>query len=196
MPNTTSQTSVIDRGLQLLGFSAITTAQQVGSRGAKAMQRAYRSVLLSELQKNYWHFATKRATLAASATPPVHTKQFAYPLPGDYIMLCPEDNEGADFMLKRGWVLEGGSIITDDSSPLYIRYISSDILEAQFDAVFAEALSAALAMACCEELTNSQSKLDRVTALYEEQMGIARQRGAILIQKARVPVSPWISKRV
>ena len=195
MPNTTTDTSIIDRGLQLLGFSAITTAQQVGSRGAKAMQRCYVSIKLSELQKNYWHFAIKRASLAASSTPPVHTKGFAYPLPSDFIMLAPIDNDGSDFQLKHDWVVENGAIITDDSAPLLIRYVSSNIQESSFDACFAEALSAALAINCCEELTNSQSKLDRVMALYEEQVGMARQRGAILIQKARVPVSPWISKR-
>ena len=195
MPNSTTQTSVIDRGLQLLGYAAITSAQQVGSRGAKAMQRAYSSVLQSELQKNYWHFSIKRASIAASATPPVHTKGFAYPLPGDYLMVAPDDDDGSDFMHRKDWVLEQGHIITDDSSPLYIRYVSNDIIESQFDAIFAEAMSAALAMACCEELTNSQSKFDRVAALYEMQINNAKQRGAILIRKARLPISPWISKR-
>lgn len=195
MPNTTSQTSVIDRALQLLGYSAITTPQQVGHRGAKAMQRAYDSVKLSELQKNYWHFAIKRVQIAASATPPVHTKAYAYPLPGDYIMLAPQDDGSNDYNVRRDWVLEAGHIISNESGPLLVRYVSSNVLESSFDAIFAEALSGALAIACCEELTNSQSKFDRVAAFYDEQIGLARQRGSILIQKGRVPVSPWISKR-
>lgn len=194
MPSSTSQTSIIDRGLQLLGYAAISSPSQVGSRGAKAMQRAYDPVKLSELQKHYWHFAIKRALLPASGTPPVHTKANAFPLPGDYIMLAPED-QTSDLQLKNDWVVEGGSIITDDDGPLPIRYVCSSVLESQFDAIFAEALSAGLALACCEELTNSQSKLDRVGQIYDLQISEAKKRGSILVQKARVPVSPWLSMR-
>ncbi len=194
MPNSTSATSITDRALQLLGFGAISSTNQVGSRGAKSVQRAYEPVKLSELQKHYWHFAIKRATLTASATPPVHTKSKAFPLPGDYIMLAPEDQYG-NFQLKNDWILEGGQIISDDPGPLLIRYVSNSVIESKFDAIFAEALSAALAIACCEELTNSQAKLDRVSQIYENQIQEAKQRGSILTQKPRLPVSSWISAR-
>ena len=194
MPNSTTETSIIDRALQLLGYAAISSAQQVGSRGAKSMQRAYQSVKLAELQKFTWHFAIKRALLTASGTPPVHTKANAFPLPGDFIMLAPEDQE-SEFPLKNDWILEGGSIITDDDGPLPIRYISSNVTESMFDALFAEALSAALAIACGEELTNSQSKIDRVMQIYDEQISKAKNRGSILLAKQRVPVSSWISAR-
>lgn len=194
MPNSTTETSIIDRALQLLGYGAIASSQQVGNRGAKSMQRSYLPTKLSELQKNYWHFAIKRASLPASGTAPLHTKAYAFPLPGDYIMLAPEDQDG-DFPLKNDWIMEGGEIITDDSGPLLIRYVSSTVLESKFDAIFAEALSGALAMACCEELTNSQSKFDRMAQLYDFQINEAKKRGSILVQKARVPVSSWISAR-
>ena len=194
MPIGTSKTSICDRALQLLGMAAVSAVPQVGSRGAKAMERAYRPVLLSELQKNYWHFAIKRASLAASSTKPVHTKGNAYPLPADYLMLAPEDQD-SDFPLKNDWIMEGGSIITDEDGLLAIRYVSSDITEPMFDATFAEALSAALAMEVCEELTNSNSKLSNLAAMYDEKIALARKRGFILIQKPRVPISPWISMR-
>lgn len=194
MPNSTSSTSITDRALQLLGFGAISSTNQVGSRGAKAIQRAYDSVKQSELQKHYWHFAIKRASLTASATKPVHTKANAFPLPGDYIMLAPEDQYG-DFQLRNDWIMEGGRIISDEGGPLLIRYVSNSVIESQFDAIFAEAMSAALAIACCEELTNSQAKLDRVAQIYENQIQEAKQRGSILTQKPRLPIGSWISAR-
>jgi hypothetical protein len=194
MPNSTSETSIIDRALQLLGYSQIASSQQVGNRGAKSMKRAYTPVKLAELQKNYWHFSIVRALLPASLTPPVHTKRNAYPLPGDFIMLAPEDQYGS-YPTANDWIVEGGQIISDDNGPLPIRYVSSNVLESQFDALFAEGLSAALAIACGEELTNSQSKIDRATALYIEQIQEAKKRGSILTQKARLPVSSWISAR-
>lgn len=194
MPLSTSKTSIIDRGLQILGMSQIASSPQVGSRGSKAMERAYEPVKLSELQKNFWHFTIKRRQIAASSTPPVHTKGYAYPLPGDYLMLAPVDQYG-DFNLKNDWTLEGGHIISDDSGPLLIRYVSSDITENMFDAIFAEALSAALAVATSEELTNSTAKFQKAAAIYDEQISLARNRGSILTQKPRAPVSSWISKR-
>lgn len=194
MPNSTTETSIIDRGLQILGYSEISSPQQVGSRGAKAMRRAYTPVKLSELQKNMWHFAIKRALIAASGTPPVHTKKNAFPLPGDCLMLAPEDQDG-QFPLNNGRIVEGGAIISDEDGPIKIRYVSANVSETLFDAIFAEMLSAALAIACGEELTNSQSKIQTAGAIYDEQVNLARKRGAILNPKPRVPVSSWISSR-
>lgn len=194
MPNSTTETSITDRALQLLGFGQIASTQQVGSRGAKSMQRAFTPVKLSELQKHFWYFSMKRAVIPASATPPLHTKSYAYPLPSDCLMLAPSD-QVADFPLKKDWVVEGNQIITNDKSPLWIRYVSIDVPVSTFDAIFSEALSAALALACCEELTNSNAKQQNIAALYDEQINMAKKRGSILIQKARAPVSPWISRR-
>lgn len=194
MPSSTSQTSITDRALQLLGYAQVSSPQQVANRGAKAILRAYDSVKLSELQKNMWHFAIKRASLVASAVKPVHTKANAFPLPGDYLMLAPPDQYGS-FPDSNDWTVEAGSIISDDAGPLKIRYVSSQVSESLFDAIFAEGLSAALAMATCEELTNSQSKLDHVSQLYDFQISLAKQRGSILIQKNRIPVASWISSR-
>ena len=194
MPASTTQTSIANRGLQILGYPAITSIGQPGDRGAKAMNRAYQPVHLSELQKNYWHFATLRAQLAASATAPLHSKAYAYPLPNDYIMLAPEDQFG-NYPEKKDWIIESGHIITDDQAPLKIRYISSAVTEAMFDAIYAEALSAALAVATGEELTQSNTKVERAMQIYLEQINLARKRGSILTPKARLPVSPWISMR-
>ncbi len=194
MPNLTTQTTIVNRALQIVGYKSVSSIQQVGDRGAKAMETAWTPVLLSELQKNFWAFSIKRATLAASATPPVHTKTNAFPFPPDYIMLAPEDQYG-DFPLKNDWIVEGTSIITDDSGPLYIRYVSSSITPDMFDAIFAEAYAAALAVATSEQLNQSNSKLQSAAAIYETQISLARRRGAILNPKQRLPVSPWISKR-
>ncbi len=194
MPVSTSQTSIVDRALQILGYAQVSSPQQVGSRGAKSIQRAYLPTKLAELQKHYWHFAIKRLLLPASAVPPVHTKANAFPLPGDFIMLAPNDQYG-DYPPQRDWIIEGGQIISDETGPLPLRYVSSDITEAQFDALFAEALSAALAGACGEELTNSQSKVDRAFQIYDMQINEAKKRGSILMQKQRAPVSSWISAR-
>ncbi len=193
MPSSITQTTIADRALQLLGYQAISSTQQVGSKGARAMNRAYPSTKLSELTKNNWAFAIKRATLPASGTKPVHTKTNAFELPTDYLMLAPPDQFDS-FQLRNDWTIEGKQIISDDSGPILIRYVAN-IDESFFDAVFAEALSCALAISTCEELTNSNSKLANLISVYQEQISVAKRRGAILSQKPTLPLSPWISMR-
>ncbi len=192
MPSTT-QTSIMDRAAQLLGQAQISSPQQVGSRTAKALLRAYQPTKISELTKFFWHFAIKRASLAASGTPPVHTKRNAFPLPTDYLMLAPPDQDG-DFPFPNDRTIEGNQIISDDDGPLPIRYIA-DVSESLFDPIFAEALSCALAIGTCEEITNSNSKLVNLGGFYDLQITTAKRRGSILIQKQRLPISSWISAR-
>jgi len=194
LANSTTKTSIIDRALQILGMKGITSPQEVGSRGARSMLRTYDATLLSELTKNYWAFAIKRAELPASGTPPVHTKTNLFPLPGDFLMLAPQDQYG-EFNLANDWIIEGNNIVSDESGPIYIRYVSSDITENQYNPIFAEALSAALAIATGEELTNSAGKVQRAMFIYDNQISEARKNNSIISQKPRTPVSSWISAR-
>ena len=194
MANSTTQTSIINRALQLLGYQAVASITQVGDRGAKAMNRAYEPVKISLLTENYWAFSIKRASLAEDAVKPVHTKVYRYQLPGDYLMLAPED-QVADFQLANDWIIEGSHIVTNDSAPILIRYISNSITENMFHPLFSEAFSYSLAVNTCEELTQSNGKISTLVELYERQVSLAKKRNAILIAKPKAPVSPWISKR-
>ena len=195
MANSTTQTSIINRALQLLGYQAVASITQVGDRGAKAMNRAYEPVKISLLTENYWAFSIKRASLPEDAVKPVHTKTYRYALPGDYLMLAPED-QASDFPLANDWIIEGNHIVTNDSAPLLIRYISNAITENFFHPLFAEAFSYALAVSTCEELTQSNGKITTLASFFDRQITLAKNRNAILVAKPKAPASPWISKRV
>jgi len=167
---------------------------QQNDRGARAMERAYKSVLYSLLEENYWAFAIKRASLAEDTVKPLFgfTRQFT--LPGDFIMLAPEDQDG-DFPLRNDWQIEGGKILSNDSAPLDIRYVSNSVNESQFPSLFSEGFAAQLAVAVCEELTQSNTKLENAVAIYDSVINKAKKRNFIISPKSRAPVSPWISKR-
>lgn len=87
------------------------------------------------------------------------------------------------------------AIASNDPAPLYIRYVSSDMTEAMFDACFAEAFSAALALETCEELTQSNTKLTNLGRIYEEAIEAAKKRNAFEKKPARPPVDSWLLAR-
>ena len=156
MAQTTSQTSICNRALQILGYQPISSITD-GSRGARAMQRAYQSVLISMLRDNFWNFAIKRASLNASATPPLFGPANSYPLPPDFLDMAPPDQTyGVAFggyisgpPNVNDYQIEGQSIVSDQVAPINIRYVSSAVTESMFDASFAEAFAALLAVETC-----------------------------------------------
>lgn len=184
---------IVNDALQLLGSQSIASLTE-NSRGAKSMSRAYDSTLLSELRTHTWNFAIKRASLAADANTPLFGKSRAFPLPGDFLFLAPNETTYCD-PKRRDWQIEGLSIISVDKAPLEIRYVSSNIPESNFDVLFANALSAALAMTACEELTNSNTKLAAVAQRYDQLIKDAKKRNAIENAPVKAPTCSFITVR-
>lgn len=197
MASTTTQTSIANRGLQILGYPSINSITE-NSKGARAMLRAYQPVLLATLRENIWGFAVKRAILAAAVTPPLFGRANYFQLPGDYLdIVNPDPDKNFN---TRDWQIEnngnGPAICTNDRAPLYVRYISSAITEGAFDPLFAEALSANLAYSTCEELTQSNTKLAAVGKIYDDAIQMARKRNAIEGRPEAPPVDTWLTKRL
>jgi hypothetical protein len=203
LATSTTKIGIANRALQFVGYPAISSLQE-NSRGARAMNRAYDSVKLSELRKHFWNFSIKRASLPASVTPPLFGKGNYFPLPGDFLMLAPVDQA---FGVQTGspiggppnihdWQIEGNQIASNETGPLQIRYVSSDTIESLFDVSFAEALSAALALATAEELTNSNSKNQFLTSVYDASIKMARQRNSFENRPVMSPNDTWITSRL
>lgn len=213
MGSTTTQTSIANRALQLLGSQPISSLIE-NSRGAKSVNRAYSPVLLSELRKNYWNFSIKRASLPADAVGPAFGKTNYFTLPPDFLDLAPPDmifgvsggGTLAGNQILAGtpiisgspivdWLIEGNKIATNQSAPLNIRYVSSAITEAGFDACFDEAFSAALACMCCEELTQSNTKLQALEQIYDTAIEIAKKRNAFEGRPVQPPTDTYVIAR-
>jgi len=90
----------------------------------------------------------------------------------------------------------GMAIVSDQPSPLYIRYISNAINEGNFDPSFSEAFACSLAIAICEELTQNTQKLAQIEQIYIKVMGEARKRNAYEKQPTQSPVDPYIVVRL
>jgi len=215
MGSTTTKTSICNRALQLLGYQPISSLQ-ANDRGARAMNRAYQPTLESVLRENYWSFSIQRVIVPASAIKPAFGKRNYFPLPGDFLMLAPPDqnpnytfgavpvppvqpNSGLqynDWQIEQMGADQGLAIATNSPSPLMFRYVSNDIQENSFDSCFAEALSARLAIETCEELTQSNTKLAALGQIYKEIMAKAKQRNSFEEQPVQPPIDSYILVRM
>jgi len=178
----------------MLGIQQISSLNE-NSRGAKSMLRAYDSIFVAELEKHIWNFSIKRARLPADANVPMFGKSRYFPLPGDFLFLAPEETTLSN-PKRHDYQIEGTSIVSSEDPPLPIRYVSASITESGFSATFAEAFAAALAQACCEELTNSNTKLAAINQLYTDAVNTAKKRNDMQNAPVKSPTCSFITVRV
>lgn len=188
-----SVAEIYNRALQKVGAKRVTSVDE-NSNSARSCNACYESLRDAELTDHRWAFAIKRAELAADADAPEWGKQTSFTLPVDCLRIIPPYPEMDNF--DRDWVVENGKILTNDSAPIYLRYIAKITNPNEMDATFREALAARMAFEMCEELTQSPGKKEALRQDYKD--AIAKARKASAIQS--VPIvgveDSWIAKRV
>lgn len=189
-----SEVEICNRALQKIGAKRISSLTE-DSRNARSMNVAYTPVRDALLREHTWNCAVKRASLPVDATAPSFTYARSFTLPSDFLRMLPRDPQYN--YNDTDWVIEGKAILTNDSAPLYIRYIQRLTDPNAMDSSFREALSARLAVETCEEITQSNVKLQLVQQWYKEVIASARRTNAI---EQLVPAEPtddtWITVRV
>lgn len=187
-----STVEIMNRALQLVGAKRITALTE-DSKNARAVAAARLPVLRAMLEDHDWLCATKRADLAADATPPDWGRGTSYTLPADFIRLSnpyPEDN-----WYPTDYEIEGRKIFSNDSGPIYIRYIYEIDDPNEMTPLFREAYAINMAMAMCEELTQSNAKKESLKDDLKEALRRARKSNAF----QKIPVmthrDTWLTVR-
>lgn len=202
-----SEVDICNRAIQKVGGQPITSLSDA-STSARAVNRCYELLRDSELRASNWNFAVKRAQLAASVTAPAwgYTKQ--YPLPSDFLRLIDiRDHYGVSETIgslgqnEVDYSIESGdgdlkSILTNEGSPIYIRYVARVTNTGLFDPMFVEALAARIAVEISEEITNSNSKKQSLRDEYKEIMRQARYCDAIETAGEALIESDWLVARL
>lgn len=196
--NAQTSTSISNRALQMLGAASILALTD-SSREARQASTCYDACRRAELRAHVWNFSLRRGVLAPSATPPAFGFKFAFPLPVDCLRV-PLPN---DFDLD--WQIEGRAILTSSTnSPwsaevpagtgptLALRYVADVTDASEFDATFCEMLSARMAEAMCEALTQSNQKLQNVRALYADALAVAYKSDGMENLPEDPPEDSWI----
>lgn len=187
-----SEVDICNRALQKLGAKRIVDLLD-DSVNARACNVAYSPVINALLRAHAWNFAIKRATLAAIVPIPEWGRSNSFTLPSDFIALTddyPEYN-----CAEKDWVIEGRYILTDDSSPLHIRYISMITDTADMDALFIEAAATKIALEICEEITQSNTKKSDLKDDYKAAIAEARRRNAFEKRPSFSADDSWLYSR-
>ena len=157
--------------LDLIGQPHITSFED-GTKASKLVNRMY-PLVRDEVQRAHpWRWLRARASLAADATAPAWGYDRRYQIPADMLRLL--DVYKGDIPQFSGWELEGQYILTNEASPIYIRYIAQQTDPNRWDSLLRSAIAARLASQIAEPLTQDPSKRNFARAEYKEIMKHAR----------------------
>lgn len=186
-----SKVKVANLALQKLGVSRKLESLTQDHPNARTLNLAYEPMLRAELRRYDWTFAIKRDSIAADGDGPVWGDWNRYSKPNDFIRLLRDDESGSNV----DWKIEGLYILSTTSSPLEIRYLAFIDDPNFYDDLFIEAFACRLALQCCEEITQSTSKIDSVQKQYDDAIAEARRAGAIEKGAQDFPEDDWIAAR-
>jgi hypothetical protein len=188
-----SQVEICNNALTKLGSQRITSMAD-NTRNAQTLSAIWDLKRDAELASQPWTFAIKRARLASSTTAPVFGWAYSYPLPSDYLALVQVGEDYTFYNSDAGALfdVEGGAILTNQSAPLDIRYVSRVTNTGLYPALFSEALACRLAAEGCEAITQNLSKRQAAWDERKQALREARRVNAIEQPPKRPPDSGWV----
>lgn len=186
-----SDLDICNRALTKLGQKRIAALSEQ-SVSARTLNANYSLIKLALLRKYVWSCAIKRDALAADAEMVSWGRARSFTLPADWVRMAEDYQE--DNTLEKDWVIEGKKVYTDDTAPLYIRYVSN-VLEADMDSLLVEALACKLAFELCEVITESNTKKASLKDDLKDAINDAKRANAIEKQAELPPEDPWITAR-
>lgn len=187
----TSEVEICNRALQMISGGRITSLTQA-TPAARECNVAYEPLRDSLLREYPWSFAIERTTLAPLSEEPEFNFSYQFQLPSDFLRLHPD----YEHRPETDWTIEGDKLLTNDGDTLYFRYIKRVTDPAAFDPLFAEALSALIALEIAEPLTESNVKAERAERRFRDKIAMARQVNAIEKVSQKPPDDEWITARL
>lgn len=196
-----SQVDVCNQALIKAGAARISSLAD-GTKQAEILSSIWDIKRDAELAAHPWTFAIKRVQLPASVTAPIGTDWgYAYPLPSDYLSMVQVgeswvfyDNASGDDPDSGGplFGIEGNAVLTNEASPLFVRYVYRVTNTGLYTALFNEALACRLAAELCEALTQNLSKREAAWAEYKQAIRTAKRVNAIEVPPQRNPPTSWV----
>lgn len=183
-----SSVDIANIALQLVGASRISNLTDP-TRSAEEVNNIYPHLMKAELQANTWTFSIRRIQLSSDSTAPAFGRNYAYQLPDDFVKIAPLDPQAKDN--PTDYLFEGTQLLTNETGPLNIRYVSSDTAEEKFDPMFVLALAAKIASHIVEPLTQSAGKKNQVDDNYLFHIRKARQLNAIESGPVESEIDEW-----
>lgn len=188
-----SEVSIINRALNLLGSRPIT-ARTDATEAARVANASFDDIRDELLRAHPWNFATKRVSLAASATAPTWEFDNAFVVPSDYLRIVDLYN-ASDVPWRLENTTDGRVIATDISAPLKIAYTARITDPDLWDEGFRRALIAKCAAEWAERITGSSDRASQLLSLADREVSQARNSDGQEMSQRQYEATDWIDAR-
>lgn len=163
-----SSTLLCNNALNRLGQANITSFSD-GTLISDACQDLYDVTRQSLLRQHLWDFATARASLAASITPPPFEYLQQFPLPNDYIRMQTVYMQQGPYKVESGYILSNTGSQTN-SGALQITYIRDVTDTTKWDSIFVDLLTLRMAVLLAPRVCAPGLDISQLQAEYEKIM--------------------------
>lgn len=171
----TSKTDIANLSMDILSAGVVIDIHAPSRPDEELLARWYDICRQSTLRSHPWHFAKKRATLAASSTEPVFGYDQCFPLPADFLRLCSVHNSDGEIIPVTEYALEENKIlINEEDGIIYILYIYDVENVSLFDPMFKKLLSYDIALNIAFKLTESNTNVDRIAQIRKVHESISK----------------------
>lgn len=137
----------------------------------RTFKAAWNAVRQAATRDHTWNFAMARKGLVAEALDDVpYPWGYSYPLPAECLRLVEVLNCGA-----REYQLEGRSILTNSTGPVYIRFLRDIPETADWDATFVDAFAALMAFTTGNRIAGSAYDKDAGWKIYKAKLSEAKR---------------------
>lgn len=186
-----SQTDICNLALRKLGAARISSIED-GTEQANILADIYTSCLESELAAHPWMFAAARALIPADAAAPAFGWARSYPLPAGYLKMI---EVGSWWVFYAGcdgpYAIEGRAVLTDQASPLKIRYVQRITNAGALPPCFVQAFACRLAAESAEPITQNMSKRQQAWQEWRQAISVAKRTNDIEMPPQTSPASSW-----
>jgi hypothetical protein len=198
-----SRTQVTNEALRMIAANLVADFDE-DTESARQAKSAYDQVVRAELEAHAWFFAKTQASLVESGTPPAHKFARAFQLPGDFLRLV-EIRDRWVFSVIRNvdtdpvplYELNGRTILSDFGAPLPVTYIRDMTADpTQWSPLFADVVSAALALKLAMPLTKSEGMVEMCEKMHRRALARASKANAIQMPPQNIPDGSWMAARV
>lgn len=176
MANTTatlSEVAVANMAVDVIDDYPLTSLDD-DTKVGRFMARNFGPARDEILQRYPWHFAKKRALVAASATAPAFGWDYAYNFPDDCLKPLPLRTDGEWNGQPIPFEVESRQILTDKSGPLKLLYIRRVTAMSQWTPLAARVLANYLALLGAQNITGKSSYAEKASALLRDSLEIAK----------------------
>lgn len=168
---------VANMALALLDEQPITSLDE-DVKSARLLNLHYDVTREAELTKHAWVFAILTADLTATDLGS-GTLQYQYGLPDDCLRPLPLTYDGDPTGIPISWRQESGLFYSDQAGPLTLRYIANLTDPNDWDALFTDVVTAALAVKIALPITHKSGMVELARNAYSQAVADAMRVNAI-----------------